>query len=105
MNKDTIELKRTKDFPYNYGRGSGQPTEGDFLDALVEWSKKNEGKKIYKHLHRTEQENVDNNRVYKYFFYGQIISKEEYEDSCKRGADVYFVPYCELVDYLDIYFQ
>lgn len=108
MKKDTIEFQRTKDFPCNYGRMNYPTAEStEVLDKIIEWSRQegNLNKKIYRHKLRTEQENVDNNNVYKYFTYGSAITKEDYEARKAEGRDAYFVAYCELVDYLDIYYQ
>jgi len=83
MNKSTIELQRIKNFPYGYGRMS-YPTENSYivLDKLVEWSKENPNTKIYKHIVYASRENIH-----------------------KEFGEVDTSTYCDVVDYIDIYWQ
>ncbi len=113
MNKETIELERDSTHISGYARGfSLNPdyreysTEDPFvLDALLEWSQQldNLNKKVYRHKIRRVEENISD-RVYKYFRFGEEVSKEIY-DQLIPGMGIYKVHYCDLVYYLDIYWQ
>lgn len=104
MKKETLELKREKKHIKGYGKLIPDPyTNKDsnaILDKLVEWS---QGKNItiYSHNSYTQEENVGEDGIYAYFRYGQKITKEEFE----ADDEAYSVPYCDLVYYLDIYYQ
>lgn len=94
MNKTSIELER-KDHIFGYGcmnwTGPNYSKDSqDTLDFIVEWSKDNTEKKIYRHLIRTEQQNISQSRFH-------IV-----ERSCMEDLRI---PYCDLVTYLDIYYQ
>lgn len=112
MNKDTIELIRILKFVKGYGLFQTPPeiTETAQLNKIVEWSFSQPNKlNIYKHVLRREEEN-DNGEVYKYFTYGREISEEEYETFMKDETLIkfhrpYACYYCDLVYYLDIYWQ
>lgn len=92
MNKDTIELHRTPKHWYNYGLLGGHPYTLDSqstLDALVEWTQgwtRPSNIHIYKHLLRVEQERIG-------------VDGETDRGSFGK------IPYCDLVYYLDIYWQ
>jgi hypothetical protein len=106
MKKETIEHWRNKGSLMGYGYIT-QPKELSeiaILNALCEWSK-DKKVTIYSHSVRRVEENIGP-RVYKYFNYGSEITKEEYEllKEKELGAP-YYVPYCDDVYYLDIYYQ
>lgn len=90
MNKDTIEISREEHIT-GYGEFSC-PREDDteILDKLIEWSR-NSKKHIYKHKIRRVEENIGKSGK---------IHKFRHPDC--PPADI---PYCELVYYLDIYYQ
>lgn len=111
MNKKTIEISREKDFPIGYGKVSYlNENSEEILNKLMDWSQEWENleKKIYKHKIKYLEEN-HSDRVYKYFYCGRIIEKEEYDELLKNPenclAKPYQVNYCDLVCYLDIYYQ
>ena len=80
------------------------------LNTVVDWSRNprtrhSVEKQVYKHVLRREEEN-QKGKVYKYFSYGNVVSKKEFEKAQKKGATgTYACYYCDLVYYLDIYWQ
>jgi len=105
MKKVTIELARTQNHIQGYGR-IVQPYKDspEILNKIVEWS---QDKNISVYSHRVYSvEGEASDRVYAYFADGEKVSEEKYNllKDDKRGR-AYFVCYCELVDYLDIYYQ
>lgn len=106
MKKETIEYFRQNGsiFGYEYVTPPKQLSESNVLNFLCKWSK-NKNVEIYSHSLRREYENIGP-KVYKYFRYGGEISKETYKIMKKKDKNsVYFVPYCDTVFYLDIYYQ
>lgn len=97
MKKHTIELARRLKHIKGYGvwenpiNGQRFPThEIEVLNRIVEWSN---GKSvtIYKHLVRSEEENIS--------------TTEFHTVKCGVPADGMQIPLCDLVYYLDIYYQ
>lgn len=92
MNKTTIELNRLKGHWSNWGRlfekwdGPDNPL---FFDAMVEWSKSNPSAKIYRHHHWRVEENKATEPI-------TVVTSYDPERK---------VYPCDLVDYLDIYWQ
>lgn len=91
MNKTTIKLhciKDTTSFVGHWGLPFSQDSQST-LDRIVEWSQSRKGKnqKIYRHIVRTEEENV-----------------REEPHSWSVGGPVYPCK-CDYVIYLDIYHQ
>jgi len=117
MNKNTIELERVKNFLSGYGRMSGNRTENDSetLDAIINWSRKNTKAKIYKHKVRRAEENISKNKFHYVSEYGfsqekckQLLDSGEAASGTNCLKTRYLVtkvPYCDLVYYLDIYWQ
>lgn len=106
MKKETIEHWRNKGSIKGYGYlvQPKQLSQESILDALCKWSK-NKKATIYSHAIRRVEENIGP-KIYKYFRYGGEISKKTYEAMIKEDKDsAYFVPYCDDVYYLDIYYQ
>lgn len=85
MNKVTLEYCRKKSLE-RYG-DMYPPKEQDILEKLMEWSKDNQDKKIYKHFIRAIEENHTDENPYK-------------PEKCS-----FTVRRCDLVYYLDIYYQ
>ena len=103
MKKETIEYFRNENSlrGYSYIMNPKQLHENSILDYLCQWSK-NKNVKIYSHSLRREDEN--DRETGKYFCYGRELTKQEYDKiDCKIGK--YFIPYCDWVYYLDIYYQ
>ncbi len=94
MQKTTIELNRQTNSPAGYGRFTYPTAESDeILERLIEWTRANPAAKVYRHKVRAVEEGIGKLGPYK----GRA------EDwSSKTLPDV---PACELVDYLDIYWQ
>lgn len=92
MLKDTVEICRYKKHILGYGIMGNTPSENseDVLDKLIEWSRKNNFK-VYKHKLRYVEENIDFNGP-----------KYHYSNPNCKPAEI---PYCDLVYYLDIYYQ
>ena len=90
MNKETIEISREKHIK-GYSKFSYlNEDSNEILDKLIEWSRGNKFK-IYKHKVRHEQENIGKSgEMYKFR-----------ADNCRPIN----IPYCDLVCYLDIYYQ
>ena len=95
MNKTTVELLRNSNHIHGYGTMISPITEQIILDKLVEWSKANpfsvatcEEIKIYKHMLRVVEENISETDFY----------NPNFDSSMK-------IPRCDLVYYLDIYYQ
>ncbi len=109
MTKETIELERDPNHLKNYNRMDERGTEDQFtLDVLLEWSQQpdNLNKKVYRHKVRRSEENIG--RIDRYWHYGVVITKEQFEEPRPSGADPqgwYTTNYCDLVYYLDIYWQ
>lgn len=111
MKKDTFELKRVTNHISGYGP-LVEPFSGDddssVLDALCVWSERpdNKGKRIYKNKLVRKEENIRDD-VYKYFSFGVEISKEEYDSRMfwHGMGRPYKVYYCDLVYYVDVYYQ
>ncbi len=113
MNKETIELERDANHIYNYGSLIEKYTESLLLDKIVEWSKTDKEqqvafdeeygviscrkKQVYKHILRREQENISKDRFYD--FKGFNDANYWYNVSPQK------IPFCDLVYYLDIYWQ
>lgn len=92
MNKTTIELNRTQGHWSGWGRMFEQydnPDSTFILDQLMEWSKANPKCKIYRHVLRRCEENRSPE---------PSIVKTMAIDKCQ-------VHTCDLVDYMDIYWQ
>jgi hypothetical protein len=103
MQKETIEVSREK-IPKGYSKFSYlNENSGEVLDKLTEFAKG----MVYKHTVRHEQEN-ERDEIYNYFQCGQIITKQVF-DELKNNKNCQFppyaIPYCDLVCYLDIYYQ
>lgn len=93
MNKETLELERDSNHISGYSRFSYlNESSEEILDKLIERSK-DKSEKIYKHKVRYVQENPSEERFY--FFDGGP------EKQCPTAK----IPYCDLVCYLDIYYQ
>ena len=88
MKKSTIEIARFNEHPDGYGI-MWPPSEHKQLENLVKWSGDNPGTKIYEHKMFHKQENFDK-------YTEPYISKN---DTTIR------IPLCDLVFYLDIYYQ
>lgn len=89
MNKTTIELDRIKDTTANVGH-MGIPFDGPaILDRIVEWSQQpeNTGCRIYRHVVRSQDENV------------------RFEPHNWPRSDHLYSHKCDYVTYLDIYHQ
>ena len=92
MNKDSIEIERDSNHISGYSRFTYlEESSEEILDKLIEWSK-GRSEKIYKHKVRYVQENISDKRFY--FFDGGM-------GRCSKAK----IPYCDLVCYLDIYYQ
>jgi hypothetical protein len=93
MTKETIELERVQKFILGYGRLRDPWTENDILDAVLAWSKQkeNQGKRIYRHARRQEYENID--------------ESDRHHPEGGYYPDPNGIPRCDLVEYLDIYWQ
>lgn len=92
MNKDSIEIERDSNHISGYSRFTYlEESSEEILDKLIEWSK-DRTEKIYKHKVRYVQENISDERFY--FFDGGM-------GRCPKAK----IPYCDLVCYLDIYYQ
>ncbi len=93
MNKDSIEIERDSNHISGYGRFTYlEESSEEILDKLIEWSK-DRNEKIYKHKVRYIEENKSKERFY--FFDGGV------DKQCPTAS----IPYCDLVCYLDIYYQ
>lgn len=91
MLKDTIDLVKFEKHIHGYGHMSIPNTDSyEVLDKLVEWSK-GKNVKIYKHFVRTREENIDYDGP-KYEFWS---------NNCPPAS----IPYCDLIVYLEIYYQ
>ena len=102
MKKETIEILREK-HPKGYSKTEYLTDHStEILDKLVEWSQDN-NYRIYIHKIRHIEEN-DSNEIYKCFRYGAEIPREQYFENLRKEG-YYAVYYCELVSYLDIYYQ
>lgn len=98
MKKDTIEIERTENHISGYGRFFYlNESSEEILNKLIEWSQDNNGEKIYKHKVRYVEENIGKGGHY--FFDGGL--KQCGEEICPTAN----IPYCDLVCYLDIYYQ
>ena len=117
MYKTTIQLERLE----NSYQGENllghydKWSEQKILDTLVEWSSKerydysNPVRDIYKFFLRREEENVSENRR-KYFHEGKgkEITKEFFSmlyNALSDSSDLYCFYGCDVVYYLDIYWQ
>jgi hypothetical protein len=106
MNKDTIELERFKKHWKGYGllfnkyESSNPDNLSEVLDKLVEWSKENPNKKIYKHKLLVRNEDVGDGLAYD--SKTQKWSNRINGDGPKYEQDI---PFVDLVYYLDIYWQ
>lgn len=116
MNKTTIELDRREHIA-GYGSFS-HPFSQDSqstLDALIEWSQcdENRNKRVYRHILRVEEENLDRTR---YHYASEAgLSQEECAKAFEgqtKDTIVYpacrmlsRIPLCDEVYYLDIYWQ
>jgi hypothetical protein len=92
MNKTTIELSRVTDHWHNWGimfDKYGAQDAPVVLDAIVEWSIKNQPAKVYHHTCYRREENIQTEPV-------EVVTSGD--PKCK----VYL---CDLVYYLDIYWQ
>lgn len=101
MNKDIIEIERTKHIA-GYGRFSYlTDSSEEILNKIVEWSydfsQKLRLPVIYKHKVRYVEENISKEEFY--FFDGGL--EQMGEEICPTAN----IPYCDLVCYLDIYYQ
>jgi len=94
MNKTTIELGRVTNHPAGYGRFT-YPTANDdeVLARLIEWTRTNSKATVYRHKARSVEEGVGKKGRYK--------GKDSDWSSGKKPD----TPACDLVDYLDIYWQ
>ena len=97
MNKTTIELERQTHYP-GWGRLNEVYNNNDaseVLDALVEWTRKpsNLTKKVYRHKVRGVEENL------------RSATNEEKKKAGKTSAGYVVEERCDLVHYLDIYWQ
>ena len=85
MNLKTLELHRFK-CPKGYG-DSVYPNESSILNTIVDFTRNTEYK-IYKHVVRRVEEEKD----YEDYYVPNLMSNLE-------------IPYCDIVYYLDIYYQ
>lgn len=91
MLKEKIELDRFKNHISGYGSMNIPHSDSpEILNKLIEWSK-NKDVKIYKHFISTTEENID--------YFGP---KYEFRSNNCPPANI---PYCDLVVYLEIYYQ
>lgn len=90
MEKERIEIHRISPFPQGYGTFNS-PTEDQVLDKIIEWSRlpKNLNKKVYKHFITQAEENF--NGLYDFSNWAKVDRPE--------------IRSCDLVYYLDIYYQ
>ncbi len=92
MTKTTIELDRMKRHWAGWGlvldKWGGQDNSL-VLDALIKWSGDNPGRKVYRHVYWQTEEN-------------KSIEPTLVDTSCIKQHPVY---HCDLVRYLDIYWQ
>lgn len=104
MKKETIKYFIDKNHlrGYSYITQPKQLHESSILDYLCKWSK-NKNVKIYSHSLRRVDENDRKNGCY--FCYGRELSKQEYNSIVEGCPGKYFIPYCDWVYYLDIYYQ
>lgn len=103
MEKATIELTRNKHISGYTSTAELYDNSPQVLNALVEWSK-GKNVSIYRHKLFRAEENISD-EVYAYFHFGQKVSKEQYESLKNHSQSSYVIHYCELVEYLDIYYQ
>jgi hypothetical protein len=99
MEKDTITL----DYETKHVRGYGclnrwWQEESNILDKIIEWSKEFPEKKVYKHQVRTEETNV---RATEFYDFKGMIDPVEPLYTVPPSK----IPYCDLVVYLDIWWQ
>ena len=115
MYKTTIELERLE----NSYQGENllghydKWSEQKILDRLVEWSSEqrddpnNPVRNIYKLFLRREEENVSKDRC-KYFHEGKEMTKkffQQLQNAFSDSSDLYCFYGCDVVYYLDIYWQ
>lgn len=102
MKKETIEYFRDKNNlrGYSYLTKPKQLQESSILDFLCQWSK---GKNITIYSHSLKRIDENDRKDGCFFSYGREVTKEEY-DAIREGYK-YFIPYCDWVFYLDIYYQ
>ena len=89
MEKVRIELQRDMNHIYGYSKFDYIQKESvTVMNKLTEWSHSNKNCRIYTHEVRIQQENVSTTNFH-------TVTNDP---SLK-------IPYCELVTYLDIYYQ
>lgn len=114
MHKTTIELARTPGHTAGYGFVSGWPMTSE--KDVLEWSRApaNHDKRVYRHLVRTGEENVDTNK-WTYAPEHHLSDREcaalfaDKPLSCRslthQMGMVYRMPTCDAMTWLDIYWQ
>jgi hypothetical protein len=90
MKKEIVEFRRYPKHPMGYGLVT-PPSEMEALDFIVEWSKLNPDKKIYRHF-VTQREDHDSN------VYHDVYVPFEGKSDMK-------IPYCDLVYDIHIFYQ
>lgn len=94
MNRTSIELGRVTNYPYGYGRMRYPVADDDeVLARLIGWTRANPAAKVYKHKVVTKHENIGAPGSYKS------------EDSDWSSGKAPHTSACDVVDYLDIYWQ
>ena len=105
MQKTTVEYFRAENNlrGYSFLTYPAQLREDSILNYLCEWSK---GKEITIYSHALRRVDENDRETGSYFSYGKPITKEEYDkiDGVRPG-EKYFIPYCDWVYYLDIWWQ
>jgi len=101
MYKDIIEIKRQKKHILGYACFNELNVESKFVfDCLVEWSQQHPERKIYRHSIERKEENIGVDGKYD-VTKSPTYSPENGGWLAKMGG----IPYCDLVYYLDIYWQ
>ena len=89
MNKETIEIERDINHIHSYMKRSYLDENSEIiLNKLIEWSKGN-SYHIYRHRVKYVEENIGQNG-------------KTYTPDCDKSLKIL---YCDLVCYLDIYYQ
>src|SRR5688500_1503226 len=96
MKKDTIEIFRMKEHIHGYGLVTDPVNDTFILNALVQWSQNKPNVNIYQHILRKEQERIGEDGLWQKK--GNISSWSGHSYDCD-------LPYCDLVYYLDVYYQ
>ena len=116
MNKTTIEISRVPGHISGYGFLHGWPKTGeqDVLEELLAWSQlpENQGKKVYRHIVRTEEGPPDYTKVHYASEHGlsqkecaKIFNDAKENKIAHNCGMIYRHPTCDALTLLDIYYQ